>query len=85
VVSAWTGVPVERMNQDDKERLLTLGDALKVGWCVAGVCKGRGQGRFDCWAAWLALADAWKGGEGALPVGTKAIWNNCLCSNRWLA
>ncbi|KAL4441273.1 hypothetical protein ABPG77_011510 [Micractinium sp. CCAP 211/92] len=29
VVSAWTGVPVERMNQDDKDRLLTLGDALK--------------------------------------------------------
>ena len=31
VVSAWTGVPVERMSQDDRDRLLTLPDVLKVG------------------------------------------------------
>lgn len=31
VVSAWTGVPVERMSEDDRDRLLTLADALKVG------------------------------------------------------
>jgi ATP-dependent Clp protease ATP-binding subunit ClpC len=29
VVSAWTGVPVERMSEDDRDRLLTLADALK--------------------------------------------------------
>ena len=38
VVSAWTGVPVERMDQDDKDRLLTLPDVLKVGgwWWTGG-------------------------------------------------
>lgn len=35
VVSAWTGVPVERMSEDDRDRLLTLADALKVGARVA--------------------------------------------------
>ena len=37
VVSAWTGVPVERMDQDDKDRLLTLPHVLKVGWVRAWV------------------------------------------------
>lgn len=29
VVSAWTGVPVEKMDSNDREKLLTLGDALR--------------------------------------------------------
>jgi ATP-dependent Clp protease ATP-binding subunit ClpC len=30
VVSAWSGVPVERMSQDDRQRLLTLADVLRA-------------------------------------------------------
>ncbi len=30
VVSAWTGIPVERMSQDDRGRLLRLGTTLRV-------------------------------------------------------
>ena len=37
VVSAWTGVPVERMCQDDRDRLLTLGGVLQVRGCRRGV------------------------------------------------
>jgi hypothetical protein len=45
VVSAWTGVPVERLSQDDRDRLLTLADVLQVSgrskgattWAACGV------------------------------------------------
>ncbi len=30
VVSAWTGIPVQRMTQDDRERLARMEPALKV-------------------------------------------------------
>ena len=35
VVAAWTGIPVERMTQDDRERLVRMEPALKVR---AGAC-----------------------------------------------
>ncbi len=34
VVSAWTGIPVQRMTQDDRERLSRMEPALKVP-CLA--------------------------------------------------
>jgi ATP-dependent Clp protease ATP-binding subunit ClpC len=45
VVSAWTGVPVERMSVDDRQRLLTLGEVLQVrrpGVAGVGVLRGGG-------------------------------------------
>lgn len=30
MVSAWTGIPVESMSQDEKQKLVALGDVLKV-------------------------------------------------------
>ena len=36
VVSAWTGVPVERMSEDDVQRLISLPEALKVGGGLQG-------------------------------------------------
>ena len=66
VVSAWTGVPVERMSEDDRERLLTLADALKasagvqqrMGWPAVGV-----QGACDAaGVTWAACGGAGAGG-----------------------
>lgn len=37
VVSAWTGIPVERMAEDEKERLLALVRLLGPGRCFAVV------------------------------------------------
>jgi len=41
VVSAWTGVPVERMDEDDKHKLLSLVRSARLNACVCaclGVC-----------------------------------------------
>lgn len=45
VVAAWSGVPVEQLDLDDRQRLLGLADALKVGKWRAGVrVEARGGG-----------------------------------------
>lgn len=60
VVSAWTGVPVERMSEDDRDRLLTLADALKANWGRKG--SAAGCWGCDCWLALLwccGIKDGW--------------------------
>lgn len=70
VVSAWTGVPVERMSVDDRQRLLTLGEVLQVrrpGVAGVGVLGG-----------WRSLKDGQVHAQPGSFRAFGAVLNHCV-------
>ena len=59
VVSAWTGIPAERMSADDRERLLRMEPALQVGLRIMPQVQAGRETRATLRSGWGCYCLSW--------------------------